>query len=135
MCMTNEELLDELHDLAQMALDVFCENCMVCTIRDLKSFDMEIWEGYDNSFADGQKTDAAHTLFVEEERKSWVECNLDIFRQMNSKERYNEIAHEVAHAIEFHLFGETDHDGERWKSIHKCMGGNGLPGHTLFLDH
>lgn len=131
--MANDDLLDELWGYVTNALKVFCDNCIFCTKQEISDLEMEVWEGYDDSFVNEQSTDSAHTLFVEEDRKSWIECNLDVLYQMNEEDRYNEMAHEVAHAIEFHLFGITNHD-KRWEDIHKCMGGNGLRGHTLFID-
>ena len=131
--MDDEELLDNLHAHTMKALDMFCANCMVCTLEKLADLDVEIWEGHSFSFIGEYDRDVAHTIFNEETHKSWIECNLSVLRLLSDEQRYNEMAHEMAHAIEFHLFGTSDH-GERWASTHKLMGGNGLPGCVLPLD-
>lgn len=118
--------LQDLETLSRSALERYLNVCSDFMHYELENFDFQVVENK------RLRTTSARCLFEDATSKLFLEFNLKLLHNRSKKEKYDTAAHEVAHAIEFHVFGMTNHSN-RWKSIHKSMGGNGLSHHN-FLD-
>lgn len=52
-----------------------------------------------------------------------------IFGNINDEEKFNVVAHEFAHIVDFYIRGKSDH-GIQWMNLHRAMGGTGATTHS-----
>lgn len=75
-------------------------------------------------FMPGHKDKGALCRYNPATKEAFIELHGGIWADLTEEERFNTIAHETAHAIEFRRYNKSDH-GSRWQFICKALGGSG----------
>ena len=114
-----DALLDKLFNYASISLSKYISNCSIIEQTILKGSLIYLEEGKN------LKNKTALCCFTKNTNKCIIKCNLHTLINIQNEYRYDVISHEVAHAIEFLMFGESNHSN-RWSQIHKSIGGSGL---------
>lgn len=124
--MNQFRLLKELEQLSCIALEQYRKVCSDFMDYELDEIKFQVVSN------NRLRTKAGRCLFVEKTKDIFIEFNLKLLSDKSYSDKYETVSHEISHAIEFFVFGMSDHSN-RWRGIHKSIGGSGLSGHN-FLD-